>query len=55
MSGYWHSRIGRLFPDNKDLWWDLGTGTDIPQLAAEITTTINKHALPAMHARMTEK
>jgi len=54
MPGYWHIRIGRLLPGDRDRWWDLGTGTDVAQLATEVMTVIREHVLPAMQARLTE-
>jgi hypothetical protein len=51
-SSYWHSRLGELTPERRDLWWDIAAGEAPGRVAREVVGAITNYALPAMRSHM---
>lgn len=45
----WQERLGRLLPENDDLWWTIDSGTNIDELGQYLLENILNYALPAIH------
>jgi hypothetical protein len=45
----WWERLGRLLPENDDLWWTLDSRTNVDDLGQYLLENILNYALPAIH------
>ncbi|MEU9140423.1 DUF4304 domain-containing protein [Streptomyces sp. NPDC048404] len=41
-------RIGRLMPERRDHWWEVGASTSPAKLAADVLSAVKEFALPAL-------
>jgi hypothetical protein len=48
----WQHRIGRLLPDDGDLWWTVSSGQRTDELADAVLWAVDDFVLPAMHKQI---
>lgn len=51
--GHCGTRIGHLLPEPKDHWWQIVTQADVPQIADEVRSAIEKYAIPYLARAVT--
>jgi hypothetical protein len=42
-------RIGGLLPDRTDFWWRINSPEEVPQVATDLTSTIERYAIPYLN------
>lgn len=53
--GIAQSRIGQLLPDPADTWWRLYDGVDLGAVAEDVTTSIERYALPWLREQLIDQ
>jgi len=51
--GHCGTRIGHLLPLQEDYWWKISAPSDVPQIAEEVRSAIEKYAIPYLEKAST--
>ena len=51
-SPFWQKRVGKLLPDQEDIWWWVHAGQDATSVASEVLTIVRDYVLPRMREQL---
>ncbi len=47
------TRIGHLLPQQEDYWWQISDPSEVPQIADEVRSAVEKYAIPYLEKAVT--
>ncbi|ONN65044.1 DUF4304 domain-containing protein [Herbaspirillum sp. VT-16-41] len=51
--GHCGTRIGHLLPRQEDYWWKISDPSEVPQIADEVRSAVEKYAIPYLEKAIT--